>query len=184
MSESSLQYCIPLGNLKPKYVTLVPTDLGSRYKTRQLQIQIQGKSKMIKTVFANILEVAKDMQIPPTYPGNYIGYEIGAQPHFDTKKPERQQAYLSGEHEPKILSKYLEKFINEVLLCPNCGLPEINLSVEVDKKEVFGQCRACGANKALNITNQKFKNFVLSHPPSQTGGVFSGNKEKKKSKKK
>jgi len=181
MTESSLQYCIPLAGQKPRYMTLVPTDLGSRYKTRQLQIQIQGKSKMIKTVLVNVLDVAKDMQIPPTYVGTFMGYEIGAQSHFDTKKPERQQAYLSGDHEPKLLSKYVEQFINEVLLCPGCGLPETNIYVE--KKEVVGKCRACPANSPLSITNPKFKNYILNHPPSQSGNVFAGGKAAQSEKK-
>jgi len=181
-STSSLVYCIPEGKQKPKYVSLVPTDLGSRYKTRQLQIQIQGKSKMIKTVLCNILDVAKDMQIPATYPGCYFGYNIGAQPHFDTKKPERQQAYLSGEHECKTLSKWMEQFVIEVLLCPGCGLPEITLSV--DKKEVMGNCRACGATSKLNIPNTKFKNYVLNHPPAAPGATFTANKAIKEQTKK
>jgi translation initiation factor 2 beta subunit (eIF-2beta)/eIF-5 len=68
----------------------------------------------------------------------------------------------------------MEKFINEVLLCPGCGLPEVNLSV--DKKEVMGLCRACGANSKMNITNFKFKNYIINHPPTQSGSAFSGNK--------
>jgi len=181
MDTSSLVYVIPEGKQKPKFVSLVPTDLGSRYKTRQLQIQIQGKSKMIKTVLCNILDVAKDMQIPATYPGCYFGFNIGAQPHFDTKKAERQQAYLSGEHEPKVLSKLMEQFVTEVLLCPNCGLPETTLSV--DKKEVMGTCRACGTASKLNLPNARFKNYVLNHPPATPGATFTANKAIKEQRK-
>jgi len=175
--ESNIPYVIPLSSAKPKTVTLVPADPTSRYKTRQLQVQVVGKSKMIKTVFTNILDVAKDMQVPPSYVGVFMGYEIGAQAKFDAKKPERQQAFLSGEHDPKDLSTILKQFVTEVILCPTCNLPEILIHVE--KKQVMGKCRACGDDSVLNITNEKFKRYVFNHPPSTEGSAFSGNKAAK-----
>jgi len=177
--ESNITYVIPVSSQKPKIVSLVPNDPGSRYKCRQLQVQIVGKSKMIRTVLVNILDVAKDMQIPPSYPGNYMGYEIGAQAKFDSKKPERQQAFLSGEHELKDLSKIAQKFINEVILCPQCGLPEI--TIEIANKKIIGVCRACGGREELKITNEKFKRFVLNHPPKTLKGAFDGKQDVKKS---
>jgi len=126
-------FVVPLSSNKPKPLSLCPNDPGSRYKTRQLQIQVVGKSKMIKTVLVNILEVAKDCQMPPSYPGIFMGYEIGAQAKFDPKKPERQQAFLSGEHDPKDLSRIFVKFITEVVLCPNCNLPEIAINTDTKK---------------------------------------------------
>jgi len=179
--DSNIPYVIPLSSQKPRTVSLVPTDPGSRYKMRQLQVQVVGKSKMIKTVLANILDVSKDMQVPPSFIGVFMGYEIGAQAKFDPKKPEKQQAFLSGEHDTKDLSKIMEKFINEVVLCPNCGLPEIILVA--DKKDVAGNCRACGASSPLDFTNEKFKRYIVNHPPSTSKGAFGGNQAAKKGEK-
>lgn len=168
-----IQYVIPLSGQKPAIITLVPSDPGSRYKTKQLQVQTVGKSKMIKSVFTNILEVAKSMQVPPSYIVHFMGYEIGAQAKFDAKKPERQQAFLSGEHDTKDLSRICVQFIQEVLLCPVCGLPE--LLIYVEDKKVMGNCRACGAQSHMPITNEKFKRHILNHPPT-TSSTFGGNK--------
>jgi len=176
--EIQIPYVIPQSTQQPKRLTLVPNDPGSRYKTRQLQVQIVGKSKMIKTVLLNILDVAKDMQVPPSYIGTFMGYVIGAQAKFDSKKPERQQAFLSGEHDPKDLSKIMLAFINEVLLCPVCGLPEILMVPE--QKSVYGTCRACGAHSELRITDEKFKKYVQNHPPSHGKGSFEGNQSSAK----
>jgi len=167
-------YVIPLSSQKPKYLSLLPSDAGSRYKTRQLQVQIVGKSKMMKTMLVNILDIAKDMQVPPSYVGTFMGYEIGAQAKWDPKKPERQQAFLSGEHDTKDLSKIALQFIHEVILCPGCHLPEI--VTEVDDGKVNGRCRACGGLNELKITNEKFKRYILNHPPATKGGSFSGSK--------
>jgi len=133
---------------------------------------------MIKTVLVNILDVAKDMQVPPAYLGTFMGYEIGAQAKFDAKKPERQQAFLSGEHDTVDLSKIATQFINECVLCPTCGLPE--LVIYTEDKDVLGNCRACGNHTPLPITSEKFKRYVFNHPPSTRGtgvsGSFEGNK--------
>eukprot|EP01115_Flamella_aegyptia_P005831 TRINITY_DN24587_c0_g1_i1.p1 TRINITY_DN24587_c0_g1~~TRINITY_DN24587_c0_g1_i1.p1 ORF type:complete len:123 (+),score=28.09 TRINITY_DN24587_c0_g1_i1:196-564(+) len=110
---TGIPYVIPIGKDKPKIITLVPNDPGSRYKTRQLQIQVVGKSKMIKTFLVNILDVSKDMQVPPSWIGTFMGYEIGAQAKFDAKKPERQQAHITGEHEVKDLSAILQKNLKD-----------------------------------------------------------------------
>jgi len=172
-TAKEIQYVIPLSGQKPAIITLVPADPGSRYKTKQLQVQTVGKSKMIKSVFTNILEVAKSMQVPPSYIVHFMGYEIGAQAKFDAKKPERQQAFLSGEHDTKDLSRICVQFIQEVLLCPVCGLPE--LLIYVEDKKVMGNCRACGSQSPLPITNEKFKRHILNHPPT-TSSTFGGNK--------
>jgi len=176
MAELVIPYVIPLSAQKPKQLSLVPLDPGSRYKTKQLQIQITGKSKMMKTMLVNILDVAKDMQVPPSYIGTFMGYEIGAQAKWDPKKPERQQAFLSGEHATKDLSKIALQFIQEVVLCPNCVLPEIVTEVDPGLSKVFGRCRACGGFNELRITNEKFKRYILNHPPTTKGGSFSGAK--------
>lgn len=179
METVVIPYVIPLTSQKPKPLTLVPGDPGSRYKCRQLQVQVVGKSKMIKTVLLNILDVAKDMQVPPSYIGTFMGYDIGAQAKFDPKKPERQQAYISGEHDPKDLSKVMLSFINEVLLCTQCGLPEILIKPE--QKSVYGTCRACGSHSELKIQNEKFKRYIINHPPSTSiKGAFAGNKTEAK----
>jgi len=66
---------------------------------------------MIKTVLVNILDVSKDMQVPPSYIGTFMGYESAAQSKWDASKPERQQAYISGEHDTKDLSRIMLQFI-------------------------------------------------------------------------
>jgi len=176
MAENIVPYVIPLSAQKPRYLSLCPSDPGSRYKTRQLQVQIVGHSKMMKTVLVNILDVAKDMQVPPSYIGTFMGYEIGAQAKWDPKKPERQQAFLSGEHGTKELSKIALQFIQEVVLCPSCNLPEILTEVDQGTMKVMGRCRACGGFSELKISNEKFKRYILNHPPTNKGGSFSGTK--------
>jgi len=181
--DSTINYVVS-SSQKPGIVTLVPIDIGSRYKTKQLQVQIVGKSKMIRTVFTNINEVAKCMQIPPSYIVHFMGYETGTQAKFDSKKPEGQQASISGEHSLKDLSGICCQFIEQVLLCPVCGLPE--LSIYVKGKSAMGNCRACGNQSELPVINDKFMKFIVTHPPEASANKLAGSSKlaaKKTSKK-
>lgn len=173
--ETTLPYAIALSPVKPKQITLVPSEPGSRYKTRQMQVQVVGKSKMIRTVFPNVVDVAKDMKVPPSYLVTYIGYCVGAQPKFDPRKPERDQGSLSGSHDPKDLSKFVAQFVSDVLTCSQCNLPELNIFV--DNEEVKVRCRGCGYEGPMRIANEKFKRYIVNHPPTQTSKVFDGTKQ-------
>jgi hypothetical protein len=66
--QNSITYVVPFTGSKdkPKNVSLLPNDPGSRYKTRQLQVHVTGKNKMMKTVLTNLVGVAKDMQVNPS----------------------------------------------------------------------------------------------------------------------
>ncbi len=176
MDSHVIPYVISLGATKPKHITLLPSvplpllfsqsqEPGSRYKTRQLQIQVVGKNKMMRTVLSNIIDVSKDMLVPPEYLITFLGYCVGAKSAYDPKKPERDQAHISGSHEPNKLSKFVTLFIQHVLLCPQCILPEINYIIAKD--DVRGRCRSCGTESTLftdpNPIYSKFKKYIINH---------------------
>lgn len=179
MANPEIPYVILLSKAQPKPITLVPNDLGSRYKCRQLQSQNVGKNKMMKTVLVNILDVAKEMQLPhPSYLVHFLGYELNVTPHFYEKQPARQQAVLSGEHFPEALSPLVQKFIDTFLLCQNCGLPELLHAVK--GKKITARCRGCGSSQEIVPDNEKFQRYVINHPPTKTENAFRGNNKVEK----
>jgi translation initiation factor 5 len=169
----SITYVVRLPT-EPQKVSLVQDDLGSRYKTRQLQVQQVGSTKMIRTYLLNVNDVAKDCQIPADYIGYFLGYEQSCVTKVDKKLPPREQIYLSGAHETDELSRLFGRFVNEVVACGTCKAPEAVLEVEKKKKRVMSSCRGCGARKQKKFKNDKFLRYVLNHPPVADG--WSGNK--------
>lgn len=61
------------------------TDVFYRYKMPRINAKVEGKGNGIKTVIVNMMEVAKAIGRPPTYPTKYFGCELGAQTQYDYK---------------------------------------------------------------------------------------------------
>lgn len=61
------------------------TDVFYRYKMPKINAKVEGKGNGIKTVIVNMIDVAKAIGRPATYPTKYFGCELGAQTQFDYK---------------------------------------------------------------------------------------------------
>lgn len=160
------------------------TDQFYRYKMPRLVAKVEGKGNGIKTVIANMVDVAKALNRPPTYPTKYFGCELGAQTQFDFKN---DRFIVNGAHDSSKLQTLLDGFIKKFVLCIECDNPETNLLVLPKKQTITQQCIACG-----HITNvdmrHKLTTFILKNPPehnpSAIGASLTTPKEKKKDKKK
>lgn len=87
------------------------TESNYRYFRHKLQVTVQGSGGNIKTKLDNIIEVAKDLKVPPECkppkidPLKFIGYELGAQ--TDIKNNEY---LISGNHKLEKLEDTIEKY--------------------------------------------------------------------------
>ncbi|CAD6189636.1 unnamed protein product [Caenorhabditis auriculariae] len=137
---------------------LVP-DPFYRYKMPKLLAKVEGKGNGIKTVIANMSEIAKALERPPMYPTKYFGCELGAQTNFDAKN---ERYIVNGEHDANKLQDILDGFIKKFVLCPACENPETQLLVR--KNAINSKCKACG--HAFLIDNRhKLSTFIIKNPP-------------------
>ncbi|XP_016101949.1 eukaryotic translation initiation factor 5-like [Sinocyclocheilus grahami] len=100
------------------------SDQFYRYKMPRLVAKVEGKGNGIKTVIVNMVDVAKALNRPPTYPTKFFGCELGAQTQFDTKN---DRYIVNGSHEANKLQDMLDGFIHKFVLCPECDNPETDL---------------------------------------------------------
>ncbi|OQV18266.1 Eukaryotic translation initiation factor 5 [Hypsibius exemplaris] len=149
-----------------------------RYKMPRLVAKVEGSGNGIKTVVANITDIAKSLERPPTYPLKYFGYELGAQTMIDAKN---ERYIVNGSHDALRLQELLDGFIKKFVLCPNCNNPETVLQV---KKTLIRQnCAACGHNCIVDM-KQKLTSYILKNPPAEVGEYGEkGGKTKGKGKK-
>mmetsp|Transcript_13481 Transcript_13481/g.22136 ORF Transcript_13481/g.22136 Transcript_13481/m.22136 type:complete len:458 (+) Transcript_13481:287-1660(+) len=135
-----------------------------RYKMPRLQIKVEGRGNGIKTVIPNMIDVARSLHRPPSYPTKFFGCELGAQSKYDDKT---SLAVVNGCHDAGKLASLLQTFIEKFVLCPTCKLPEADL--EIDRKECISlNCKACG-NTAMVDMRHKLTTFILNNPPENGG---------------
>ncbi|CAJ0950915.1 unnamed protein product, partial [Mesorhabditis belari] len=151
------------------------TDPFYRYKMPRIQAKVEGKGNGIKTVISNMVEIAKALERPPTYPTKYFGCELGAQTQVDQKN---ERYIVNGEHDAAKLQDILDGFIKKFVLCPACENPETLLTVR--KQQINSKCKACGH---MYIIDQRHRlaTFIVKNPP-KIEVDFSVVKEKKPSK--
>uniref|UniRef100_A0A7N6B7A3 Eukaryotic translation initiation factor 5 n=1 Tax=Anabas testudineus TaxID=64144 RepID=A0A7N6B7A3_ANATE len=142
------------------------SDQFYRYKMPRLIAKVEGKGNGIKTVIVNMVDVAKALNRPPTYPTKFFGCELGAQTQFDTKN---DRYIVNGSHEANKLQDMLDGFIRKFVLCTECDNPETELHVNPKKQTIGTSCKACG-NRGMLDTRHKLCTFILKNPP---GEIFS-----------
>ncbi|XP_047201890.1 eukaryotic translation initiation factor 5 [Girardinichthys multiradiatus] len=153
------------------------SDQFYRYKMPRLIAKVEGKGNGIKTVIVNMVDVAKALNRPPTYPTKFFGCELGAQTQFDAKN---DRYIVNGSHEANKLQDMLDGFIRKFVLCPECDNPETDLHVNPKKQTIGNSCKACGYRGMLD-TRHKLCTFILKNPPESTdSGSASVKKEKEK----
>uniref|UniRef100_A0A8D3BZ80 Eukaryotic translation initiation factor 5 n=1 Tax=Scophthalmus maximus TaxID=52904 RepID=A0A8D3BZ80_SCOMX len=101
------------------------SDQFYRYKMPRLIAKVEGKGNGIKTVIVNMVDVAKALNRPPTYPTKFFGCELGAQTQFDSKN---DRYIVNGSHEANKLQDMLDGFIRKFVLCTECDNPETDLT--------------------------------------------------------
>ncbi|XP_034433391.1 eukaryotic translation initiation factor 5 [Hippoglossus hippoglossus] len=153
------------------------SDQFYRYKMPRLIAKVEGKGNGIKTVIVNMVDVAKALNRPPTYPTKFFGCELGAQTQFDSKN---DRYIVNGSHEANKLQDMLDGFIRKFVLCTECDNPETDLNVNPKKQTIGTSCKACG-NRGMLDTRHKLCTFILKNPPESTdSGSASAKKEKEK----
>jgi translation initiation factor 5 len=109
------------------------SDAFYRYKMPRIQAKVEGKGNGIKTVIVNMVEVAKAIGRPATYPTKFFGCELGAQTQFDFKN---ERFIVNGSHDASKLQDLLDGFIRKYVLCPYCDNPETELLVNAKKSTI------------------------------------------------
>ncbi|KAJ1733145.1 eukaryotic translation initiation factor 5 [Coemansia biformis] len=130
-----------------------------RYKMPRLQSKVEGKGNGIKTVLPNIVDVAKALSRPPTYPTKYFGNELGAQTKVEGKD---EKFIVNGAHDSERLQSLLDGFIERFVLCGSCKNPETDLIIK--DQIIIRKCGACGSNSDVDMRH-RLATYIIKNPP-------------------
>ncbi|RLU26512.1 hypothetical protein DMN91_000308 [Ooceraea biroi] len=156
------------------------SDAFYRYKMPRIQAKVEGKGNGIKTVIVNMVDVAKAIGRPATYPTLYFGCELGVQIQFDFRN---ERFIVNGSHDATTLQDLLDGFIRKYVLCPACDNPETELMVSLKRGAIFQDCKACSHHGRIMERNHKLNTYILKNPPSlnsavQGSSLTEGNRSK------
>ncbi|XP_076894500.1 putative eukaryotic translation initiation factor 5-2 [Bidens hawaiensis] len=137
-------------------------DAFYRYKMPKMITKIEGRGNGIKTNTVNMVDVAKALARPASYPTKYFGCELGAQSKFDEKTG---ASLVNGSHDTAKLAGILENFIKKYVQCYGCGNPETEILI-TKTQMVQLKCAACGFVSDVDMRD-KLTSFILKNPPEQ-----------------
>lgn len=124
----------------PKTISIDPSavlDPFYRYKMPQLSIcYIKGFTHL-----KNLNLVATSLHCSTNSIIKYLSSELGTQ--CNNKK-----LTLSGIHTPERLSELIIAFIDKIILCSGCSLPE--LSYIKNNNKLILECRSCGFTETVS----------------------------------
>lgn len=137
----------------------------------QLLVKVEGRGNGIKTVIPNMVDIAKALARPPSYPTKFFGCELGAQTSMDEKN---ERYIVNGAHDAGRLRELLAAFIDKFVLCPSCKNPETDLYI-TKQDMIYRDCKACGHRQDVDMRH-KLTTFILRNPPENKKKSKKGSK--------
>jgi translation initiation factor 2 beta subunit (eIF-2beta)/eIF-5 len=139
--------------------TSKPAAVGARYRMASLQTKVEGRGGATKTVIINCDSVASALHTETSYLMKFLSLEMGA------ALAGAGVHALKGRHAAPDLQKTLKKFIDAFILCPNCKLPELRITIDQKAKSLRANCTACSAREHSVTSTHKIKSFMIKNPP-------------------
>merc|ERR1712139_491094 len=128
--------------------------------------KIEGRGNGIKTCVVNMGDVARAIKRAPSVTTKWFGYELGAQSTYTNKEGEGERSIINGAHDTVVFQTLFDKFIEKYVLCGNCKLPEIDMTVK--KSMIVAKCKACGWAGELDNTH-RIASYIVKIPPDAGG---------------
>jgi len=149
-----------------------------RYKMPTVFGKVEGRGNGIKTAIPNVSDVARSLHRDPGEVNKFFGCELGAQTTFNV---ETDRAIVNGKHEDAILQTLIHKYIENFVLCPNCGLPETEYKIKLEC--IYHKCAACGNTDMVDMTH-KLCTYILAQNKKDKKAKAEAKKKADKDKKK
>ena len=105
-----------------------------------------GKGKGKKNFFKKFQRTVNNNKKTGSHVLKFFTNEIGT-----SGSVEGNRAIFQGKHSKTQLTKLLERYVNDYLLCPECSKPETHFITQ-NRVELM-KCDACGSRSAIRSLN-------------------------------
>ena len=124
--------------LKRAKSSLPQTQETVRWEVPRANVQVTGKRTAIK----NFMDIAKAVRRDPQHLAKFLFKELAVPGSLESG-----QLVLQGKFNSEFVSKRIEDYVKEFVLCSECGKPDTQLHRQ-DRLWTM-KCEACGAKKPV-----------------------------------
>ena len=93
-----------------------------------------------KTIVQNFKQICDIIHREPKIVSKWFAKELAIPVQID----EKGELILTGRFSSTIITKLLNKFVEQYVICPTCGGPDTEL-IRLDRKVWILRCHVCGA---------------------------------------
>tara|TARA_B100000287_G_scaffold160670_1_gene151548 strand:+ start:2539 stop:2976 length:438 start_codon:yes stop_codon:yes gene_type:complete len=129
-----------LSKAKIKLPEIVKSD--QRFIIPDVESNVEGN----RTFFRNFKELVTTINRSGSHVLKFFTNEIGTSGSIQGNR-----AIFQGKHSKNQLTKLLERYVNDYLLCPECSKPETHFITQ-NRVELM-KCDACGSRSAIRSLN-------------------------------
>jgi len=109
-----------------------------RFQIPNVESNVEGN----RTFFRNFRDIVSALNRSENHLLKFFTTEIGTSGNI-----EGSRAVFQGKHSRNQLSKLLERYVNDYVLCPECGKPDTRF-ISQNRVELM-KCDACGSRSAV-----------------------------------
>ncbi|UPV74496.1 translation initiation factor IF-2 subunit beta [Halorussus limi] len=113
---------------------------GDRFDVPDADVRQEGNV----TVYENFQDTLDRLGRDEDRVLKFLQNELGTSAHID----ESGRARLTGEFSQRRIEDAVDDYVEEFVLCPECGLPDTQL--EREQGALLLRCEACGARSATS----------------------------------
>ena len=114
------------------------TSSGERFEAPEFRVIVQGR----QTIIQNFIAVVEILRRKPQHLLKYISKEFAVPASLDDKR-----VIIQGKFRQPQVNSRLKNYIDEYVLCNECGRPDTQLITFEGHK--YKQCEGCGARSPV-----------------------------------
>jgi translation initiation factor 2 subunit 2 len=115
------------------------TGSDSRFEVPEPNVRKEGNVTVYENFQSTLDRVGREQE----HVLKFIQDELGTSAQID----ESGRARLTGEFDQDRVEAVLDEYVDTYVICPECGLPDTNLTTEDDTERLH--CEACGARSTI-----------------------------------
>ncbi|MHA2091313.1 MAG: translation initiation factor IF-2 subunit beta [Candidatus Kariarchaeaceae archaeon] len=114
----------------------------ARFIIPAVDSQIEGN----RTFFRNFRDIVSLLNRPDNHFLKFLTNELGTSGNL-----EGNRVIFQGKHLKELLVKLLDRYVNDYVVCPECGKPDTKFTSQ--GRVMMLTCEACGASSGIRAVN-------------------------------